>query len=259
MFPLRDNIATDRFPLVTLLLLVANVVVYFFFQKGGILHGPSDEQILRYGAIPYEFSHPGKQCEFVHDVSQIVCEGQRGVAGSAVSQPTTAITLLSSMFMHGSFFHLLGNMLFLWIFGNNVEDSMGKVRFLCFYLLAGVAALALQIVIDPNTVAPTIGASGAVAGVLGGYILLYPRARVLTLIIIIFFVTIVEIPALILLGVWFAQQVLLGYADMTGPEQAGGVAYFAHIGGFIFGALLIKLFANQIKKIPERPVLQWRD
>jgi membrane associated rhomboid family serine protease len=140
------------------------------------------------------------------------------------------------MFMHGGILHIAGNMLFLWVFGNNIEDRLGRLRFVLFYLLAGLIAVYTQAVIDTNSTAPTIGASGAIAGVLGAYALLYPRARVLTLIFIIFFVTLVEIPALILLALWFILQFIpaLGQVAVeSGGEQ--GVAYFAHVGGFVFG------------------------
>jgi membrane associated rhomboid family serine protease len=144
-------------------------------------------------------------------------------------------------------------MLFLWIFGNNVEDAMGRLRFIVFYLLAGIAAFALQVAISPNSVVPTLGASGAIAGVLGGYILLYPRARVLTVIFIIFFFTLIEIPAILVLGLWFLQQVLFGAYDLSNPTGGGGgVAYFAHIGGFVFGLAAIKLFAQRVKSMPPR-------
>jgi membrane associated rhomboid family serine protease len=156
------------------------------------------------------------------------------------------------MFMHGGLFHIGGNMLFLWIFGNNVEDSMGRVRFVIFYLLGGIAALALQILVDPSSTVPTLGASGAIAAVLGGYILLYPRARVLTVIFIILFFTLIEIPAVVVLGLWFIQQALFGALDLTDPTGGGGVAYFAHIGGFAFGLLAIRAFAQRVKSTPPR-------
>jgi len=150
--------------------------------------------------------------------------------------------------MHGGLLHLGGNMLFLWIFGNNVEDAMGPVKFVAFYLLGGLAALALQVAIDPGSTVPTIGASGAIAAVLGGYILLYPRARVLTVIFIVFFFTLVEIPALFVLGIWFLQQVVFGYFGLNEPTgSGGGVAYFAHIGGFAFGLLTIRLWATRMR------------
>jgi membrane associated rhomboid family serine protease len=144
-------------------------------------------------------------------------------------------------------------MLFLWIFGNNVEDSMGPIKFIAFYLLGGIAALALQTVIDPNSTAPTIGASGAIAAVLGGYIVLYPRARVLTFVFIILFVTVIELPAIVMLGIWFAEQAVFGAANLTNPTGGGGgVAYFAHVGGFVFGLAAIRLLATKRKPTPPR-------
>ncbi len=251
MFPLKDNIPTGRTPYVTIALIAINVLVYFVLQKGGIFSGPSDSGVVQYGAIPYEITHPGEQCDISADARFIQC-------GEGLGGPSTIVTILTSMFMHGSILHLGGNMLFLWIFGNNVEDSMGQVRFAVFYILGGVAALALQTVIEPNAAIPTVGASGAIAAVLGGYILLYPRARVVTLIFIVFFFTILELPAMAVLGLWFLQQVAFGYFDHANPAGGGGgVAYFAHIGGFVFGLLTIKLFANRQKDYtvpPKYPV-----
>jgi membrane associated rhomboid family serine protease len=150
-------------------------------------------------------------------------------------------------------------MLFLWIFGNNVEDSMGRTRFVVFYVLAGLAALALQTAISPNSGIPTLGASGAVAGVLGGYILIYPRARVLTLLFIIIFFTFIELPAVLFLFIWFAQQALFAALSVTTPTSGGGgVAYFAHVGGFAFGALAIHLFATRRSRDYERPRMALR-
>jgi membrane associated rhomboid family serine protease len=155
------------------------------------------------------------------------------------------ITIFTSMFLHGSLLHLGGNMLFLWIFGNNIEDSMGRLTFVAFYLLGGLAALGLQVVTDPNSMVPTVGASGAIAGVLGAYARLYPRARVVTLVFIVIIFTVVTLPALLVLGLWFLLQLLPAFSEpITGA--GGGVAYFAHIGGFLFGVLLIKLFANNV-------------
>jgi membrane associated rhomboid family serine protease len=158
------------------------------------------------------------------------------------------------MFTHAGLLHLGGNMLFLWIFGNNVEDAMGKVRFVAFYVLGGLAALALQVAMGPSEAVPTLGASGAIAAVLGGYILLYPRARVLTVVFIILFFTIIELPAILFLGIWFAQQAIFGALDLTDPTgHGGGVAYFAHVGGFAFGLLAIKLFARRRNPIADGP------
>jgi membrane associated rhomboid family serine protease len=232
---------------VTIALIVINAFVYLFLQKkSGIdFSGNSLNQssLTHYGAIPYEITHPGDHCDFV---GAVACEGQQGVQGAASSQLPTGLTIFTSMFTHAGLLHLGGNMLFLWIFGNNVEDSMGHVRFVVFYLLGGLAALALQTAIDPNSTTPTLGASGAIAGVLGGYILIYPRARVLTLIFLFVFFTFIEIPAYFFLFIWFAQQALFGAIDLTNPNGGGGgVAYFAHVGGFVFGALAIKLFAKR--------------
>ncbi len=159
--------------------------------------------------------------------------------------PTIA-TIFTSMFSHAGLLHLGGNMLFLWIFGNNVEDSMGPVRFTIFYLLGGIAALALQTLVSPDSTTPTLGASGAIAGVLGGYIVIYPRARVLTLVFLFIFFTFIELPAYFFLFIWFAQQAIFGAIGLTNPTGGeGGVAYFAHVGGFAFGLLAIKLFAQR--------------
>ena len=235
MFPLRDNIPTDRFPFVTVALIVANVLMYFFFQKGGLSLGePSSHgfvcNLYEYGTIPREVVHGG----------------QVAVQGCPLPEAPTWLTLFTSMFMHGGLLHLGGNMLFLWIFGNNVEDSMGPIKFIAFYLLGGLAADALQIITSTNSTVPSIGASGAVAGVLGGYLLLFPRARVVTVVFIIFFFTILELPAIFFLGIWILQQALFAYFDLVQPSGAGGgVAYFAHIGGFVFGLLFIRAFARR--------------
>jgi membrane associated rhomboid family serine protease len=254
VFPLKDNIPTDRTAIVTIALIAINIVVYFLLQKGGILSGPDDQIVVDWGAIPFEFSHPGDACAVTGQ--QIACgpPAELERAGIDAGQPSVWLTAFSSMFMHGGILHLGGNMLFLWIFGNNVEDSMGHVKFIAFYLLGGLAALAAQILVEPSAAVPTIGASGAVAAVLGGYILLYPRARVVTLIFIIFFFTIVELPALLILGFWFLQQVLFGAYGLANPTGGGGgVAYFAHIGGFAFGLLAIKLFASRTKDYSPPP------
>jgi len=249
VFPLKDNIPTERFPAVTVALIVANVIAYFFWQRGGLSFAdPSSQAYLQnlyeYASYPYELTHPGEQC--FPEGSQVTCDTGNGAQHGL---PPAWLTLFTSMFMHGGLLHLGGNMLFLWIFGNNVEDSMGPVKFLLFYLLAGLAATAGQVVIGPEVAVPNIGASGAVAGVLGGYVVLFPRARVITVIFIIFFFTIVELPALLILGFWFIQQVLFGYFDLSDPAgEGGGVAYFAHIGGFVFGFLLIRAFASERRR-----------
>jgi membrane associated rhomboid family serine protease len=238
VFPLRDNIPTDRFPIVTVALIVANVLVYFFWQKGGIsLGSPDSSQYLcnlyEFGVIPREITDPDFDLQ---------------AQGCQTFEASPWVTLFTSMFMHGGLIHLGGNMLFLWIFGNNVEDSMGPLKFIVFYVLGGLAADAAQILVDTGSTIPTIGASGAVAGVLGGYLLLFPRARVVTVVFIIFFFTILELPALLFLVIWIGQQFLFAYFDLLGPNEGGGVAYFAHIGGFVFGLVLIRAFASEKRR-----------
>jgi membrane associated rhomboid family serine protease len=215
VLPLRDNVPTRSRPLVTYALILANVLVWVLYQLPD-LQGSVNE--LAY--------HP---CE-VDDSCRTVGE----------DWPLTAIT---SMFMHGSWAHLLGNMLFLWIFGNNVEDALGKVRYLLFYVVGGLAATATQTFVTLGYASamegtiPNVGASGAVSAVLGAYLVLLPRAKVLT---VIFFV-LREIPAIFFLLIWFGFQLLEGSSSISHPEQGGGVAFFAHIGGFVFGALAVKL------------------
>ena len=253
MIPLKDDIPTRRFPILTVLLIAANVAMFFFFQGAFLDDAKFDQRVVDYGAIPYEITHPGDNCEATPDGSQLLCEGQEGVTGDAGDQPSTWLTLLTSMFMHGGLLHIAGNMLFLWIFGNNIEDSMGRLRFVAFYVLGGLAAVAAQTIVQPDAAVPTIGASGAVAAVLGGYALLYPRARVVTLIFIIIFFTVIELPALLVLGFWFLLQFLNGASELAQPVAGGGgVAYWAHIGGFVFGLALVKLFANKPHEDYER-------
>ena len=257
MIPIKDNIPTDRLPIVTIALILLNVVVYLLSIRhgGSLISGPEAHETVRYGAIPFELTHPGKHCDLIQNFVQqaIGCEGQPGISGTATSQPATWETVFTSMFMHASILHIGGNMLFLWIFGNNVEDSMGRLKFIGFYLLGGLAALALQVAVGPNSTAPTVGASGAIAAVLGGYILLYPRARVLTLVFIILFFTVIELPALAVLGIWFVEQAVFAGAGLTNPTgNSGGVAYFAHVGGFAFGLATIKLLASKPKPVPPR-------
>ena len=236
MIPIRDNIPTSRTPVVTIALIAANILVYFFWQKGGISLGTPDSQhylcnLNEWSAIPAELTG--------HDVPY--------PSECGTDDAPTYATPFTAMFMHGGLLHLGGNMLFLWIFGNNVEDSMGPFKFVIFYVLGGLAATGLHVVTDLNSEVPTLGASGAIAAILGGYILLFPRARVVTVIFIVFFFTILELPALLVLGGWFVLQFLSAYTDAS-----GGVAYYAHIGGFIFGLAAVKLFASR-KRVKRPP------
>src|SRR4051794_12060759 len=205
--------------------------MYFVFQHGTISLGDPSSQayltnLVQNAVIPFELTHPGQHC--VISGANVGCGDVANPSGYA----PTWVTPFLSMFMHGGLLHLGGNMLFLWIFGNNVEDAMGRPRYLAFYLLGGLAATLLQVIVVPGSKVPNLGASGAVAAVLAGYLVLFPRARVVTFVFIIFFFTIIELPAIIFLGIWIGEQVLFGYLGLTQPSGGGGVAYFAHIGGF---------------------------
>jgi membrane associated rhomboid family serine protease len=267
VIPIKDNIPTERFPFVTLALIIINVIVYILAIRhgGSLISGPDTQEVVKYGAIPYSLTHSGAHCAEFAQQSPLgaqpvgmFCSGQRLPDGTIAHVPGAGAlpsweTIFTAMFMHASILHIGGNMLFLWIFGNNVEDAMGHVKYFFFYILGGLAAFALQIAVGPNSTAPTLGASGAIAAVLGGYIVLYPRARVLTLVFIILFFTVIELPAWVMLGIWFAEQALFGAGNLTNPTGGGGgVAYFAHIGGFAFGLLAVRLLATRRKQIPPR-------
>ena len=228
MIPLKDNVPTRTFPFVTVGLIVANAIVWFWELGGrGV-----NVHVYKDGYYPCSISGPCVAPAV--DFHRLPWWQQ----------------VFTSMFMHGGWIHILGNMLFLWIFGNNVEDALGKVRFVIWYLLAGIAATALQTFVTlsfgtaRDASIPNIGASGAIAGVLGAYFLLLPRARVLTL---IFFgiIFLREIPAGWFLGIWIALQLWQGGFGLTHPDQTGGVAVFAHIGGFAFGLLTVYLVAKR--------------
>ena len=282
MIPFKDNIPTLRLPVVTLALIALNVIAFIWqlsyptdpkLEKAGF--GAIDQSALEMGAIPYRILNPGEDpgCAVgaVNDsgAAGVVCQGtsdyrqaeQRGEESPGltpipIDQLAWWLTLFTSMFLHGGFLHIAGNMLFLWVFGNNIEDSMGRAKFLVFYLLAGLVAVYSQAVVSPESTAPTIGASGAVAGVLGGYALLFPKARVLSLVVLVFFFTVIEVPALVMLGLWFVLQFVPALEQVavdTGGQ--GGVAYMAHVGGFLFGLAAIRLFVR--KKPPAAMVAGW--
>jgi membrane associated rhomboid family serine protease len=283
LLPLRDNVPTRRFPVVTVALIAACVAVFvwqltfsdsedFSPQFPGVSERAANT--IEYGAIPHRLLHPGEDCALgAEAVSQtqaepvVVCRGTdeyRQATTLHDENPSTIpaplpldsvpwfLTILTSMFMHGGFLHIGFNILFLWIFGNNVEDSMGRGRFLLFYLLGGAAAVYAQSLLDPGSTVPTIGASGAVAAVLGAYLVLLPRARVLTLVFLLFIITIIEVPAFVVLGIWFLLQFLPAIGQATAEDVAGGgVAYMAHVGGFVFGLALVKLFVQRLPRKPE--------
>jgi membrane associated rhomboid family serine protease len=222
VIPLHDNVPTRSFPIVTALLIAANFAVWIFYQLPDL-----NDSVLDLGYQP--------------------CEVNGSCPRGAAVGESWEITSFTAMFLHGSWLHILGNMLFLWIFGNNVEDSLGRVRFLLFYLLAGYAATALQTVVTlaagtaEDGAIPNVGASGAISGVLGAYLLLLPGATVIS--IVFFFL--VPIPAFLFLGFWFVFQLYEGSFSLVQPQAGGGVAFFAHVGGFAFGLATVRLWMTR--------------
>ncbi len=218
MIPLRDEVPTRTFPIITVIFIAVNVAVYLYQL---FLAEPAyNAMVYKWAYIPIEYTR----------LIQIEPE---------LSVPY-GLTVFSSMFLHGGFMHLAGNMLYLWIFGNNIEDYLGRVKFITFYVISGIAAVATYTIFDPSSEVPLIGASGAIAGVMGAYMVLYPNARVHTIIFLGFFIQAVRVPAKILLIFWFVLQIISGLPTLMGPSQ-GGVAWFAHVGGFAFGWLYFKL------------------
>ncbi|MEX1247148.1 MAG: rhomboid family intramembrane serine protease [Anaerolineales bacterium] len=215
MIPIRDTNRSRHFPVMNWLLIAANTLVFVF--ELSLSSGQLSRFIDTWALVPSRLD----------------------------SAPTTfAVTIFSSMFMHAGWFHFLSNMWILYIFGDNVEDRMGPVSYLIFYLLGGVAAALLQTFVFPGSSVPVLGASGAIAGVLGAYIFLFPRARVVTLVPIFLFITFIEVPALIFLGFWFVSQLFSGLAAI-GPQAAEGVAWWAHVGGFVVGLVLSPFFLHR--------------
>lgn len=218
MFPLWDEMPTKRIPVITIILIIINSLVYYYQF---FIVTDSIRFIYSFGLTPFEIS--------------------QGVDIIPYGPSPVYLTIVSSMFMHGSFVHLFGNMLYLWIFGNNIEDYLGKLKFTIFYFLSGIFAAFTQILISPQSQVPMIGASGAVAGVLGAYFILFPKSRITTLIFFGFFIRLIKMPALFVLGIWIIFQLLYGFSNISLQGADAGVAWFAHIGGFIGGIILIKL------------------
>ena len=219
MIPLRDVVPSRTIPLVTIALIVANVLVFLFELSLG---RAVNDFTLNFGLVPAAFSW---------------------------------VTVITSMFLHGGLFHVAGNMLYLWIFGDNVEDRMGHGRFLVFYLLCGIAAALAQTMTAPDSVVPMVGASGAIAGVMGAYFVLYPKSRIVTLVPLFFFFQIIEVPAIFFLGLWFVMQFANGIGSLataTRGQPAGGVAFWAHVAGFLAGLGGVMVFRR-----PERQRVEW--
>jgi len=222
MIPLKDENPSDTIPIVNIILIITNISVFIY--QNYFVPGGAQPLFLQLGFIPYELSH------FV-DINP----------KNLVPVP---LTIFTAMFMHGGWLHLLSNMLYLWIFGDNIEDILGHVKYLIFYIVCGIAATLVHGFINIDSQIPTIGASGAIAGILGAYMFLFPRARIKTLLIIFFFVKIVYIPAIIMLGFWILIQAISGFAEY-GLRTGSGIAWFAHIGGFITGLALIAIIKKR--------------
>ena len=271
MIPIRDVNPTSRRPWVTLALIATNVLVFLLWQP--TFAANSDERSFFFfycnAIVPWEVTHqtdladggaPARQA--IEDELPPEFGPERGTLLQQELQrrcpdKSWALSVLVAMFLHGGWLHIGGNMLFLWIFGNNVEDRLRPAMFIVFYLLGGLAATALQLAFGPDSAIPNVGASGAIAAVLGSYLVLFPRARVYTL-VIFFFITAVELPAVVLLGAWFVLQLFSGVGGLT-DEVNAGVAYWAHVGGFVFGAAVTWLFFRErgerqrLSEIPRRP------
>jgi membrane associated rhomboid family serine protease len=224
VFPLRDDNPTELPPIFTVGIILVCIAVWIYVQGAGVSPSALRGSICTLGAIPAEVT------------------GQPAASGPCPPGGLTWQALISSMFLHGSWMHLIGNLWFLWIFGNNVEDSMGHLRFLVFFVLTGVAAAATHVWMNPASTMPMVGASGAISAIMGAYVALYPRARVHTLFFFVIFIRVIPLPAWLILGYWLLIQVV---SQASIPAEGGGVAYAAHIGGFLAGVLLIFPFRNR--------------
>ncbi len=238
MIPLGDEHPTLRTPVMTYAILAALVGTWVFVQGAGFNERQLAASICNLGMVPGEITHLAR-------LGTGVPLGD-GMACIIDNEPINSLSPLISMFLHGGWLHLLGNCLFFWVFGNNIEDSMGHFRFLVFYLVCGLAAAATHILVQPGSPVPTVGASGAISGILGAYLVLYPRVRVRMLFIFIVFFKVISIPAWAVLLWWFGWQVISALPEVMSvrPEVSSGVAVWAHIGGFITGVVLVKLFEN---------------
>jgi membrane associated rhomboid family serine protease len=238
MIPLSDENPTLRTPIVTIALLAALAAVWVFVQGAGFDAAAIARSVCNLGLVPGELTGRSPLGTSVPIGEDLFCRVD--------DDPINLYTPITSMFLHGGWMHLLGNALFLWIFGNNVEDSMGRFRFIIFYLLCGLVAAGAQVAVSPDSPVPMVGASGAISGVLGAYLVLYPRVRVNVLFIIFIFIQVISIPAYLVLLWWIGFQILSGLPQLGRvAESSGGVAFWAHIGGFAAGVVFVKLFENR--------------
>jgi membrane associated rhomboid family serine protease len=281
LIPIRDENPTSRTAWVTLALIAANIVIFLFWQPTfatGDL-GEAEQVVFFYcnAEVPWEVSNQTSLADGGQEALQAIRQANPGVNAEALQavlqgradeifpqgnplsnlegcpNKSWVASIFVAMFLHGGWLHIGGNMLFLWVFGNNVEDRMNPLVFIGFYLLGGLAAAGAQIATDPDAAIPNLGASGAIAAVLGAYLVMYPRHRVLSLVPIFFLFTLVELPAIVVLGFWFILQLFSGVGSIT-AEVTGGVAYWAHIGGFAAGLLVALLF---YRRKPPVPVERW--
>ncbi len=272
MIPIRDVNPTTRTSWITLALIAANVVVFLLWQPTFAANSETRTFFFFYcnALVPWEITHQTSLAEggaaardaIEADLGPQLGPGVGGDLQQELQQrcadKDVNLSIPVSMFLHGGWLHIAGNMLFLWIFGNNVEDRLKRPLFIAFYFLGGLAATALQLAFGPNSTIPNVGASGAIAAVLGAYLVLFPRARVYT-IVIFFFITAIELPAVAVLGFWFVLQLFSGVGSIGGDVSTGGVAYWAHVGGFAFGAAVAWLFFRgrgdrQVQRaVPRRP------
>ncbi|MFY0563586.1 rhomboid family intramembrane serine protease [Archangium lansingense] len=237
MIPLSDDNPTLRTPIVTYLLLGAIGATWVFVQGAGLDAKVLSASVCNLGLVPGELTGlapPGLAVPLGPGLDCVVD-----------NEALNRFTPITSMFLHAGWGHILGNCLFFWVFGNNVEDSMGRLRFLVFYLVCGLAAAAAQVVVDPSSPIPVVGASGAISGVMGAYLILYPRVRVNMLFIIFIIIRVIPLPAWVVLLWWFGLQVITGLPQLNQLKPEGGVAVWAHVGGFIAGLVLVKLFENR--------------
>lgn len=239
MIPISDDNPVLRTPVVTYGLLASLLITWVVIQGAGFNDNQLVASVCNLGLVPGELTGRAALGTGVPIAPHLACVVD--------AEPINWLTPLTSMFLHGGWGHLLGNCLFLWIFGNNVEDSMGRVRFLAFYLLCGLVAAWAHVLSSPGSPVPTVGASGAISGVLGAYLVLYPRVHVRVLIPLIIFFTVIRVPAFVVLLIWFGFQVVAGLPQLSAvdPEVSGGVAVWAHVGGFLAGVVLVKLFENR--------------
>lgn len=236
MIPISDANPTRRFPIINLLFIVTNVVVFLY--EISLSTRALDNLVMAWGVIPSNIFF--------------------ALANPFEAPLTVWLTLITSQFLHGGWAHIIGNMLFLWVFGDNIEDVLGHFGYLIFYLLAGIAAALIQVLVMGPLRIPTIGASGAIAGVLGAYLILYPTARIGILLPIFFFFTTIDLPALLVIGWWFVQQFFYGLGSLT-TTAVGGVAFWAHVGGFIAGLLMILPFRGYAQRQRRAPVYNYID